>query len=129
MSILDDVAGIIADAAGDLVFKDATLTRPTKVAGATAYDPPASTGTATYTCKALRDTFGSTWLAGGLVAAEEVKIIILADTLSVEPQPGDKITIQGETYTIVPMSVGFGQGIKAVGADPATATWECRAKK
>ena len=68
MSILDDVAGIIADAAGDLVFKDATLTRPTKVAGATAYDPPASTGTATYTCKALRDTFGSTWLAGGLVS-------------------------------------------------------------
>ncbi len=125
MSILDDLPGIISDAAGYLVFKDATLTRTTTVAGANPWDPPASTSTTAYTCKALRDSFGATWLAGGLVAAEDVKIIILADTLSVEPQPGDKIAIGADEWTIVPA----GGSAPAVMADPATATWECRAKK
>lgn len=125
MSILDDVAGIIADAAGDLVFKDATLTKTTQVAGTNPWDPPASTSTTAYTCKALRDTFGATWLAGGLVDAEDVKVLILADTLSVTPEAGDRITIGSDTWTIVPA----GGGNAAVSTDPATACFECRARK
>jgi len=104
MSILDDVAGIIADAAGDLVFKDATLTKTTTTPAANPWDPP-TTSTTAYTCKALRDTFGATWLAGGLVDAED--------------------TIGADTWTIVPA----GGGKAAVSTDPATACWECRARK
>ena len=125
MSILDDVAGILADVAGDLVFKDATLTKTTVTAGSTAYDPPASTSTTAYTCKALRDTSGATWLSGGLVDAEDVKVLILADTLSVTPEAGDRITIGSDTWTIVPA----GGGKAAVDVDPANACWECRARK
>lgn len=125
MSILDDVAGIIADAAGDLVFKDATLTKTVTVAGANPWDPPASTSTTAYTCKALRDTFGTTWLAGGLVDAEDVKVLILADTLSVTPEAGDRITIGSDTWTLVPA----GGGKPAVSVDPANACFECRARK
>ena len=111
MSILDDVAGIIADVAGDLVFKDATLTK--------------TTSTTTYTCKALRDTFRATWIAGGLVDAEDVKVLVLADTLSVTPEAGDRITIGSDTWTLVPA----GGGKAAVGVDPANACFECRARK
>lgn len=124
MSILDDVAGIIADAAGDLVFKDATLAKTTTTPAVTPYDPP-TTSTTAYSCKALRDTFGATWLAGGLVDAEDVKVLILADTLSVTPEAGDRITIGADTWTIVPA----GGGKAAVSTDPATACWECRARK
>ena len=124
MSILDDVAGIIADAAGDLVFKDATLTKTTTTPAANPWDPP-TTSTTAYTCKALRDTFGATWLAGGLVDAEDVKVLILADTLSATPEAGDRITIGSDTWTIVPA----GGGKAAVGVDAANACFECRARK
>ena len=124
MSILDDVAGIIADVAGDLVFKDATLTKTTTTPAANPWDPP-TTSTTTYTCKALRDTFRATWIAGGLVDAEDVKVLVLADTLSVTPEAGDRITIGSDTWTLVPA----GGGKAAVGVDPANACFECRARK
>lgn len=124
MSILDDVAGIIADAAGDLVFKDATLTKATTTPAANPWDPP-TTSTTAYTCKALRDTFGATWLAGGLVDAEDVRVLVLSDTLSVTPEAGDRITIGSDTWTIVPA----GGGKAAVSVDPANAVYEVRARR
>jgi hypothetical protein len=106
-------------------FLDATLTRTTAVAGTNPWDPPASTSDTAYSCKAIRDTFGATWLSGGLVDAEDVKIIVLASTLSVTPESGDRITLGGVTWTIVPA----GSGKPAVSTDPATATWDLRCRK
>jgi hypothetical protein len=106
-------------------FLDATLTRAVPVAGANPWDPPASSSDTTYSCRAIPDTWGATWFAGGLVASDEAKILILASTLATDPQPGDKITVRSETYTIVPA----GSGKPAVAVDPALACWECRAKR
>jgi hypothetical protein len=124
MSILDDLPEIMSDTLGADVFSAATLTRTTATPGANPWDPPASTSETTYPCRALRDTFGATWLSGGLVDAEDVKVLILAGTLSTTPEPGDRITIGAQTWTIVPA----GGGKPAVATDPATAVWELRCR-
>lgn len=123
MTILDSLPNIVNGALGS-VFLSATLSRTTRAAGPNDYTPGAET-TATYACKAIHETFGVSWLANGMVDADEVKVLILAASLSVEPLPGDKITIRGVTYTIVPA----GAGRAAVMTDPAKAVWECRARK
>lgn len=125
MSILDDLPAIMNDALGESVFLDATLTRTTQVAGTNAWDAPASSSDTSYTCKAIHDTWSASWLASGLVATDDLRVIVLADSLEVEPQPGDRITIRSETFTIVPA----GAGGPAVSTDPARATWELRCRK
>lgn len=122
MSILDGLGADIAGALDD-VFFDAVLTR----AGATtgpAYDPTPGTPT-TYTCKAIRDSYGVGHLSGGLVDSSDVKIIILQASLPTTPKSGDTITItgMGGPWTIV----AGGSGQPAVSADGVNATWECRA--
>jgi hypothetical protein len=125
MSFLDDLPDLIGDALGD-EFLPATLTRVTTAAPNPATPwIPGEASSATYSCRAIHDTWGATWLAGGLVGSDEVKVVILAATLAVEPQPGDTVTIRGETFTIVPA----GAGKPAVSTDPARATWECRARR
>jgi hypothetical protein len=54
-----------------------------------------------------------------LVNATDVKVLILASTLSVTPQETDRITIRGVTYSVLGVIMG----------DPAKATWECRCKQ
>ncbi|HWV44125.1 hypothetical protein [Pseudorhodoplanes sp.] len=51
----------------------------------------------------------------GLVAANERKVLILATSLSVRPQPQDRVTIRGITFTI-----------NDVKTDPAEAVFECK---
>jgi hypothetical protein len=88
------------------------------------FDPPARTEKR-FPCKAIHDEFSSTLLAGGLVNADDVKVLILAASLSVTPQSGDRVVIRGKTFTIVPG--GGSDGKKAaVSTDPAMAVWECR---
>ena len=123
MSFLDTMPDEIAEAFAD-DFRDATLTRTTTTAGANPWDPPAGSTTTDYPCKALREEFGASWLAGGLVDATDVKILVLAATLSVTPEAGDRITIGSSSWTVVPA----GSGKPAVSADPANAVWELRCK-
>ena len=123
MSFLDDIPDLISDALGD-DFRDATLTRTTVTAGANPWDPPAGSTTTDYSCKALREEFGASWLAGGLVDATDVKILVLAATLPVTPEAGDRITIGSASWTVVPA----GSGKPAVSTDPAGAIWELRCK-
>ncbi len=85
------------------LFLNATLTRET-TSGGDAWNP-ASTTTATYTCKAIHEEY-----------SEEYRLKNLVDSLAVDPKEGDKITIRGATFTI-----------KDAKTDPATATWTCRA--
>lgn len=110
--------------AASFLFFDATLTRETQGAGANAWTPGAST-TATYRCKAMVDTWSAFQIAGGMVAAGDLKVLILANTLSVQPQDGDKITVRGETVTLT----SAGGSLPAVSTDPAKAVWECRGRK
>jgi hypothetical protein len=123
-SILENnLAQLVADAfvSADL-FLNATLTREVPGVAADPADPPAPTTTA-YPCKAIEDTWSKGLLAGGLVRGTDVRILILAKTLAVEPKPEDRITIRGATYRVVPAGIG---GLAAVQTDPARATWELR---
>ncbi len=111
------------------LFLDATLVRdvfPPPSPDYEAFDPPEPTPT-TYTMKAIRNTFGAGLLAASLVRADEVEILILQTSLDTTPQSGDRITISGMggPWSIVPKDSA---GRAAVEADPANATWSCRAK-
>lgn len=122
-SPLSKVAGTIGKAMGG-VFYPATLSHDTRAAGANDWTPGAVT-TTSYVCKALPDTWGAYHLANGLVAATDAKIIVLASTLTIQPQAGDRVTVQGSTYTIV----ADGGSKPAVETDPAQAVWVCRGRK
>jgi hypothetical protein len=52
-----------------------------------------------------------------LVDAKDRKVLILAASLEVTPEPGDRITIQNITFVI-----------QNVSTDPATAVGECRGR-
>jgi hypothetical protein len=107
------------------IFLDATLSRDS-FASPNPEKPwePGDPTTATYPCKAIHEEWGARFLAGGLVLAGERKVLILASTLATEPQPGDRITIRGETF-IVAQAGSASQ--PPVSTDPAKATWTLRA--
>lgn len=109
------------------LFLDATLTIDL-VPDSPAYDPfdPPVPVPTDYPCKAVRDNYGVGHIASGLVDTKDVKIIILQRSLSVTPISGARISItgQGGPWTIV----SDAPGQPAVTADPANATWECRAR-
>lgn len=101
------------------LFFDATLARDTLTTGSpdVSFDPAGVT-TTTYTCKAIRDNPSKYEMSSGLVRTDQVKILILANSLSVTPRTQDRVTIQSETFTI-----------DTVNGDPANALWTCTAKK
>ena len=120
------LAATINSALGFL-FLDATLTRDV-VPESPAYDPadPPASVPVSYPCKAIRDHYSVGHRSGGLVEGKDVKVLILQNSLSTTPAPLDRITItgMGGPFTIVAPGAG---GMPAVMADPANATWECRA--
>lgn len=122
MGLLDgEIAEIVDDALAD-IFLDATLTRDGANSG-TAYDPVIGTPT-TYTCKAIVEEYGSGVRGQGLVGAKDIKVLILANSLAVEPQALDRISVPSKGVSGVVHDGN--EGMKAVVGDPATATWECR---
>lgn len=104
------------------LFLPATLTRTTPSGTGDPWNPDPPTNV-TYSCRAIEEEWGMSQLAGGLVLANERKVLVLASTLAVEPAPGDRITVRGHTLTIVPQ----GAGVPAVSTDPAKAVWVLRA--
>jgi hypothetical protein len=119
----------VGKAMSSVLFLDATLTRDVASSNSPdidSFDPPAPTQI-TYTCKANRDTYDVGLIAGGMVQATDVKVLILQTTLNTTPQSGDRLTItgQGGPWSIVPAN---SSGQAAVSADPANATWQCRAR-
>lgn len=122
--LLGSVAKTVYGAMKNL-FLDATLTRDVVAAGGDPADPPAPTPVS-YPCKAIRDTYGVSFRSGGLVNEQDVKVIILQQSLSVTPIPLDRISIVGMNGQLTIVTPGAGSQ-PAVSADPANATWECRA--
>jgi len=123
-SPLDALAGKIGKAFGG-IFLDATLSRDGFTPDPAEPGEPGEITTATWPCKAIHEEWSTSYLAGGLVLAGERKVLVLAATLATEPKPGDRITIRGETFTVVP---GASAGAPAVSTDPARATWTLRAR-
>jgi hypothetical protein len=114
-----DIAGIIAKELGPLVF-DQTLTKAAK-----SRDPSDSTKIITvetdYPCKGFVDTYSDKWVNGTTVKVDDHKIVILGASLAtgVVPEPGDKITAEGNVFVIAK---------DGVVRDPAGATYECQSK-
>lgn len=116
MSILDSLPAAIG-AAMSSVFRDAILTR---ISARVSDGRGGFTNTtATDACKALVTDYTS-YQRGTLgIPTNERKILILASTLAggMAPTPGDTLTIQGRTWSVIEVS-----------SDPANATYECRSK-
>jgi hypothetical protein len=98
------------------LFLDATLTRDVAGTITDPADPPAPTATP-YACKAIVETYSDYFRQNGMVDAKDRKVLILADSLTVQPVPNDRVTISGITFTVM-----------EVGTDPATAVWECKGR-
>lgn len=123
-TILDsEIAAEIYSGMSDLFF-DAILERRTRAAGANEWTPGAAV-VVSVPCKAIQEAYSVSTMASGLVEASDCKVLVLAHKLTVAPEPLDRITIRGETFTIVPVTAGR----PPVLIDPARAVWECRAKK
>ncbi len=113
-----EIAAIVYGAFKD-IFLDAVLTRDTPSTNSPdvdRFDPPLPTST-TYACKAIVEMYSQRLRQDGLIKANERKVLILANSISVTPEPDDRITIRGITFTICK---------DGVGTDPALAVWECR---
>lgn len=106
------------------IFFDAVLYRDAAAAGPNDWTPGAVT-TTSYPCKALADAWSAYQISGGMVSANDAKVLILASTLSIEPRAGDRVTVQGEMFTLVTE----GGSRPAVMSDPAKALWECRGRR
>ncbi len=104
------------------IFLDATLTRDGANSG-DAYDPETATATV-YTCKAIAQEYSAGVQGTDLVGGTDMKILILANSLSVTPEPLDRIAIPSQAISGV--VYGGTTGMKAVTSDPARATWTCR---
>lgn len=109
--------GSLAKAVGSAMaalFLPAVLTRDVPTAGGDPFDPPPPTPQA-YPCRAIVERYAERFRVEGLVQQNERKVLVLANGLTVRPQPGDRITIRGITFTAID-----------VGTDPAEAVWEIK---
>lgn len=116
MSILEgELAAEIADAMAD-VFIPATVTRMLP-GGGPPWDPGPPIADP-HTCRGIVDDYDVSLRDGtGIIEVTDRKVVILATSLAITPEPGNTVTIRGETGTIV-----------HVGADPALATYECQTR-
>jgi hypothetical protein len=117
MSILDgELAETIADAleAADLPL-DCVLTRSTPGDG-DPWNPDAGTST-DYACKGFTDEYTALERADSLIQADDIKVVIVATTVAIEPLPLDSVSIRSKTYTVVNVST-----------DPARALWQLQAR-
>lgn len=111
-----DIQGLVTDSlSGQL--RPIFLTRTVKGI----YDPildEETETTETYTTEGIAPSYSSVagrneMLQAGLLRASEVPILMLAKPLGTDPQTGDRLEIDGETYTIT--------GV--IERDPSGSTW------
>ncbi len=100
------------------IFLDATLTRDGSNSG-DAYDPDIAAATV-YTCKAIAEPSSGT-SGSDIAGVTDATILILANSIAVQPEPLDRIAIPSQGISGV-----IANDKKAVVSDPARATWQCR---
>lgn len=105
------------------IFLDCVLTRSTPGTGP-AYDPGEPTLT-TFDCKAIANSYSAYTMASSLVNSNDMEVLILAASLSIDPEPLDKIEIASQGFVGI-IVAGTTSGMKAVSTDPAKAVWSCR---
>ena len=111
----EEIAATINNEFKDIVYS-ATLTKVTpgtRTSGSlTSGTNPTTTA---YTCKGYISTFNDTQFPNTLVQNGDRAVVLLAESLTVVPTPGDKVTIQSNTYTIRE---------KGVERDPSTSIYK-----
>lgn len=116
------LSGIAAAVHGALkgIFFDAVLTRQVVLPTSPAYDPadPPAPTSVNYACKALRDRYSISDMANSSILQGDVKILILANSLSVSPMKDDIITIKGASFSTIAFDI-----------DPADASWVIQGRK
>lgn len=77
--------------------------------------------TSTHSARGFQDAYTDSQIDGTLIERGDRRILLIGDSITpaAVPQPGDEITIQGETLTIV---------ANGVSRDPAAATYTCQAR-
>lgn len=117
VSILEgELAETIGDALIDADIPFAiTVTRSTPGNGP-AYDPGPPTFT-DYPCQGFLDIYGAQFIDGSRILEGDVKAVIIAKTLDIQPLPGDTLTAHDKTYSVITVS-----------ADPAQALYELQAR-
>lgn len=99
------------------VMLDATLTRDGANSGEP-YDPATATPTV-YTCKAIAEYCKGT-SGNDMAGTSDMKFTILANSLAVDPEPGDRLAIAVQGISGV-----IGNDESAVKSDPSRSVWEC----
>lgn len=121
MSILDtELAEQISDALAEAdIPQDCVVTRSVLTdVNNTPWDPSDDVAVDTdYPCSGLTDSYSALELANSSIQSTDVKVLIVAATLSITPVPGDHVTISGTTYRVM-----------TVATDPARALWECQCR-
>ncbi|GGA64923.1 hypothetical protein [Pelagibacterium lentulum] len=103
--------------AGKLVYdiqfhRDGAIIPPANPWEDPTYGPPID-----HVCRGFVDDYSTMLIAQSVVQIGDRKINIVANTLPVVPEPGDKITAQGQTFLVI-----------TVKRDPATAMWELQGR-
>lgn len=97
-----------------------TLTRAVPGSTEPPYSPwsPGPSEAKAYPCDGWKDAWTIRELESTLIQANDVKVCVLAPSLPIRPVPTDKITVKGQTYTVIDAQT-----------DPAEALWviQCRA--
>lgn len=109
MASFDDLIDLVDATArsllgGELIVTAATLTKVTPGTRTTGSENAGTNPTsATHSCEGIVSAFDTGLIDGTLVRREDRRISLLIATLpdGVEPKPGDRITIQGATYTVL----------------------------
>jgi hypothetical protein len=112
-SLADDIAAAL-DGAG-IPFA-VTITRDVPQDSPDPADPlpPISTD---FACNGFIDDWDASYLASSLVERGDVKVVIIATSIAIVPDTGDRVTVRGKTYSVLNVS-----------ADPALATYTLQAR-
>ncbi|ACL61046.1 hypothetical protein [Methylobacterium nodulans] len=123
MGLLDQGFAGIFGAGFGWIYAEAVYTVDLPGEGGTPWDPAPPTPTA-YPCKAMRDEWTAYERQGGLIAAQDWKVLVLTESLPVTPVEGGRITLNGQTLTIA----SAGGGAPAITTDPGRGAWVLRCR-
>ena len=93
-----------------------TLRRKTPGNTLDEYGDPTSNTFTTYTFNGMVDTYNAVYRAQAQIPETDVKVLIIAGSLSVDPQRDDQVKIRSTWYQL-----------RSAETDPARAAWECQA--
>ena len=71
-----------------------------------------------YPCKGFTDTYNVHEQSASVIQSGDIKIVIVANTLSITPEPNMSVQARGVTYRVIDVS-----------PDPALATYQVQARR